>query len=398
MSRRANWIAFVGPFAFPWGEPGSRRVYGLVGSLAAAGFDVVVAGGDAGPANEVGLDEIDGPGKVTYLGVGEAPQPGSGLLTSSTQMFLRWGRKTAEWLDRQSPRPSHVVVHGGMAQYMFHLQRWCRRNKVPLVADVVDWNNGRYVRGGVLGPLNLSLKVALVRQYPRCDGVIAISTLLETYYRNHGLPVLRIPPTLDVQNLKVEHHGSSGPPGLSLVYAGTPGRNKKDLLATIIRAVDQARRGGAPLNLRIFGPSPADVRALHGERTLPANVHVLGRIPQYDIPGVLQEADFSILVRRPERSTNAGFSTKFCESLANGTPVIVNLTGDMGDYLRHGVEGYVCRDHSLEALTETLRVASQSTAAERALMRVAARNRALKSFDYRQYGAAIGEFFDKLRR
>jgi glycosyltransferase involved in cell wall biosynthesis len=285
-----------------------------------------------------------------------------------------------------------------MAQYMIHLQRWCRRHDVPLVVDVVDWNNGRYVRGGVLGPLHLSIKAALVHQYPRCDGVIAISTLLESYYRRHGRPVLRVPPTLDVQNLKVEHHGSPGSPELSLVYAGTPGRNKKDLLATIIQAVDRVRREGVSLNLRIFGPSPADVQALHDGAALPPNVHVLGRIPQYDIPGVLQEADFSILLRRPERATNAGFSTKFCESLANATPVIANLTGDMGDYLRHGVEGYICRDYSLEALTEALRAASRLSVAERTLMRTAARDRALQSFDYRRFGAAMGVFFDQLRR
>ncbi|MGQ5265276.1 glycosyltransferase [Micromonospora sp. ZYX-F-536] len=394
MIRRSRWVACAGPFLFPWGEAGSRRVYGLVASLAAAGYDVVVAGGGPEPLTTTALPGIDGPGSVSHIGLSEKPPPDAGPLASSIQTLLRWGQRTVRWLDAQPTRPSHVLVHGGQAQYMFHLQRWCRRNRVPLIVDVVDWFNGRHVRGGYLGPLHASMKLALHHYYPRCDGIIAISSYLENHYRRTDKPILRVPPTLDVKNLTVDARQTvddSSP--LRLVYAGNPHGNRKDLLGTVIEAVGHIQREGASVELRVYGPTLDDVRHLFDGRPLPDGVRCLGRLPQAQVAGALQEADFSVLVRRPERAADAGFSTKFCESLASGTPVIANLTSDMGRYLRPNLEGLVCRDHSLAEVTEAFRTAARLSGAQRSLMRQAARSQALESFDYRAYAEPLGSFF-----
>jgi glycosyltransferase involved in cell wall biosynthesis len=288
------------------------------------------------------------------------------------------------------------LVHGGQAQYMFHLQGWCRRNRVPLIVDVVDWYNGRYVRGGYFGPLHASMKLALHHYYPRCDGIIAISSYLEDHYRRTGKPVLRIPPTLDVKNLTIDaRQTDNDTSALSLVYAGTPGRNKKDLLTTIIEAVGRVEREGAELELRIYGPPVAQVRELLDGKPLPNAVRCRGRLPQPEVARALQEADFSVLIRRSERASNAGFSTKFCESLSNGTPVIANLTSDMGQYLRHNLEGLVCRDYTLAEVTEAIRSAAALSPVQRSLMRQAARSQALESFDYRGYAEPLGKFLER---
>jgi glycosyltransferase involved in cell wall biosynthesis len=396
MTRRGAWVAQVGPFLFPWGQPGSRRVYGVARSLAAAGYDVVVASGEDGPATPTRLDEVDGPGSVRYLGLGEIPSAEASRLSRSVQWFLRWGQRTAHWLDAQPTLPSHVVVAGGDAPYMLHLRRWCRRNRIPLIADVVDWYSPQQLRGGVLGPPHLSAQAALRYYYPRCDGIIAVSSFLERHYRDRGRRVLRVPPTLDVQNLAVPDTGAgSGGPDLTLVYAGSPGR--KDLIIDMIRAVDRLDREGARIELRIYGPSPQQVRRLLGAEPPPGSVRLLGRLPQQEIPRALQEADFSVLLRRPERGNQAGFPTKFCESLANGTPVIANLTSDLGGYLTDGREGLVCADHSVTGLGETLRTALRLTPGQRRQMREAARRRALNSFDFRAYAEPLGTFLDTVR-
>ncbi|MFF4881195.1 glycosyltransferase [Micromonospora sp. NPDC000668] len=394
MTRRSRWIACAGPFLFPWGEAGSRRVYGLVASLAAAGYDVVVAGGGPEPRTMTPLPGVDGPGSVSHIGLAEKPPPEAGPLGSSIQTLLRWGQRTVRWLDAQPTKPSHVLVHGGQAQYMFHLQRWCRRNNVPLIVDVVDWFNGRYVRGGYLGPLHASMKLAMHYYYPRCDGVIAISSYLEAHYRRAGMPILRVPPTLDVKNLTVDARPTvddSYP--LTLVYAGNPHGNKKDLLGTVIEAVGRVQRDGASIELQIYGPTLGEVRNLFDGRSLPDGVRCLGRVPQAEVASALQGADFSVLIRRPERATDAGFSTKFCESLASGTPVIANLTSDMGRYLRPNREGLICRDHTLAEVTEAFRAAARLSGEQRGLMRQAARSQALESFDYRAYAEPLGRFF-----
>ncbi|MCX5070032.1 glycosyltransferase [Micromonospora lupini] len=393
--RRTRWVACVGPFLFPWGEAGSRRVHGLVASLAAAGYDVVVASGGPEPSVRTPLPGVDGPGSVSHIGLAERPPATAGPVGSSIQTLVRWGQRTVRWLDAQPTRPSHVLVHGGQAQYMFHLQRWCRRHRVPLIVDVVDWFNGRHVRGGYLGPLHVSMKLALHHYYPRCDGVIVISSYLEDHYRRTGRPLLRMPPTLDVKGLTLDARqtAADGSSPLTLAYAGNPHGNKKDLLGTVIEAVGRVQRDGARVELRIYGPSVDEVRGLVEGRAVPEGVRCLGRLPQAEVASALQAADFTVLVRRPDRATNAGFSTKFCESLASGTPVIANLTSDMGRYLRPDLEGLVCRDHTLAGVTEAFRAAARLSDAQRSVMRQAARSQALESFDYRAYAEPLGRFF-----
>ncbi|MFI2711454.1 glycosyltransferase family 4 protein [Micromonospora sp. NPDC018662] len=402
MTLPSRWIACVGPFLFPWGEAGARRVHGLVGSMAAAGYHVVVGSGGPEPREATPLPGLDGPGSVHHVGLGEVPPPTAGMLARSAQTLLLWGRRTVRWLDAQPTRPSHVVVNGGQAQYMVHLQRWCRRNDVPLIVDVVDWYNGRHVRGGYFGPLHASMKLALRYYYPRCDGIIAISSRLEAHYQRSGTPVIRIPPTLDVKNLDVHaRQRADRTSDLTLVYAGNPHGNKKDLLATVVEAVRQVDRAGARIELRVYGPTPDEVRHLLGGRPTPSAVRCLGRLPQPMVTNALQEADFSVLVRRPDRAMQAGFSTKFCESLASGTPVIATLTSDLGRYLRHQVEGLVCADHSVASVTEALHTAVRLDDTRRGLMRQAARSQALESFDYRTYAEPLGAFlrqWDRGRR
>ncbi|SCF29424.1 glycosyltransferase [Micromonospora mirobrigensis] len=390
---RPGWVAIVGPFLFPWGQASSRRVYGIAGSLAAAGRHVVVASGEHGPALTP-LTDVDGPGSVSYLGLGEIPPPGAAKVDKALRWWVTWGARTVRWLDAQPASPSHVVLYGGETPYAAHLRRWCRRNRVPLVVDVVEWYSPKQVPGGRLGPQYLSAQLALNYHYARCDGVIAISSYLGEHYRRHRRPVLRIPPTLDVRSLAVGEPGDDG--RLRLAYAGDPGR--KDLLATIVRAVERVDPTGRRIELRIIGPGPQQVAGMLGGGPLPPGVRVLGRLPQQEVPATLQAADFSVLVRPVERFTRAGFPTKFAESLANGTPVIANLTSDLGRYLTDGVEGLVCRDNSVQALGEALGRALRLGAAERGDMRAAARRQAIRSFDFRAYAEPLGTFLDAVGR
>ena len=393
MKRRSPWIACVGPFLFPWGESGSRRVFGLAASLAADGHHVVVAAGGPEPTIETSLPGIDGSGSVSYVGLSERPPAGTGLIASSAQTLLHWGQRTVRWLDDQPTAPSHVVVHGGQAPYILHLQKWCRERRVPLIVDVVDWWNGHHVRGGYFGPLHISMKLALRYYYPRCDGIIAISSYLEKFYRSSGKPILRMPPTLDVKNLQIEAQQETNSRDLVLVYAGRPYGNKKDLLGTAIEAVSRVERDGKGIELRVYGPSRDEVLDLFDGGTLPKSINCLGRIPQTEVASALQQADFSVLVRRPDRTSAAGVATKFCESLANGTPVIANLTSDMGSYLHHNREGIVCKDHSVDELTIAIRAALQMPIEQRRQMREAARSQAFESFDYRSHAERLGRFF-----
>jgi glycosyltransferase involved in cell wall biosynthesis len=390
MQKKKSWIAYVGPFLFPWGQPGSRRVCGIARSFADAGYDVVVGSGGAEPPRPAILDEGEEPGSITYLGLGEVPPPGTSLVNKSLQLFMHWGAKTVAWLDSQTNKPSHIVLYGGSAQYMFRLLPWCRRNNVPLIVDVVEWYDARQMTGGFFGPFHISAKIALHYYYPKCDGIIAISSYLAEHYRKHGCPVVTVPPTLDVKNHSLIFHDDADQSRLTLVYAGTPG--KKDLLTNIICGIARIDANGGRVRLLVMGPTLEQVKQLLNGSEPPAFVQVLGRIPQTEVAKIVQQSDFSVLLREPLRFAQAGFPTKFVESMSNGTPVIANLTSDLGMYLTDGINGLICRDHSAEAFAETLQRATLLSPDVRKEMRNAARKEAERSFDFRSHTMLMNSF------
>lgn len=386
----------MGPFLFPWGQPGSRRVYGIARSLADGGHDVVVGCGSAEPRELTCIGDSGGEGSISYIGLCELPPSGEWAISKLAQLIFYQGARTVDWLDAQPIKPSHIVLYGGYAQYMFRLLPWCRQNAVPLVIDVVEWYDHRHMQGGFLGPFHISAKLALRLQFPKSDGIIAISSYLADYYRSRGCPVVRIPPTLDEDEVEVRL-----PPvartsqELTLVYAGTPG--KKDLLENVIRGVMMANPEGERIRLLVLGPTVEQLRSLREGKALPSFVQVLGRVPQQDVGKIVQESDFSVLLREPLRYAQAGFPTKFVESIANGTPVIANITSDLGEYLHDSVEGLVAKDYSAEAFAQALGRALRLNSDERMRMRQSARLQAERSFDYRNFTDTLREFFEEIR-
>lgn len=393
--RTSGWIAYVGPFPFPWGQAGSRRMVGISRSLAQTGYSVVVAGGNDLPSTEKDLNEGEPSGAIRYIGIGESPS-GMSSLQKLWRVFIKWGEKTVQWLDRQPSKPSHVIVYGGSAQYILRLLPWCTRHRVPLIVDVVEWYDPRQMKGGRLGPFYLSAQVALRYLYPRCDGIIAISTLLESHYRKLGCEVVRIPPSLDVPPDPNLSRKKDPADPLVLLYAGTPGR--KDLLLHVIEAVEAIDTTGKRLRLKILGPTAEQLKVSYGRSGFALSIEILGYIDQTAITQHVRLADFTVLLRESARFTNAGFPTKLVESLAVGTPVIVNLTSDIGMYVRDGAEGLICTDSSVRAVKLAIERALAFSNLQLQLMRHSAIEQARRSFDFRVHSEALHSFFKRTER
>ena len=214
---------------------------------------------------------------------------------------------------------------------------------------------------GRYGLVRLQVELALRVLYKRAAGIIAIGSWLERYYLAAGCRVIRVPPTLDVNESKWER-ARRVPFGttdvLRLGYAGTPG--KKDDVALVLEAVRRVRDLGRRVELRVIGPSREQVLAQSRRvqddvcRALGYAVHFTGRQKHADVPAILAESSFSILMRPDARYAHAGFPTKVVESLAAGVPVIANLTSDIGEVIRDGVDGLHVTSYSPDSLTEAL--------------------------------------------
>lgn len=386
------WVAYVGPFAFPDGGAAARRVLGMAETFSCAGFKVVVASGQP----IAGGDDPGRSGGVGYVSLGERdaehlPRPLRRL------RYGLMGRRTLRWLESQAVKPDLVVLYSGYAPYLLRLIPWCRRNKIPLVFDAVEWYSPGSWIGGMTSPYYWNIELAMRMLVSRVDGVIAISTRLADYYLRKGVAVARIPPTLDVHAMTPRlERGLGGP--LRLCYAGSPGT--KDDLDSIVRAVLAMDPTGKSVVLDIAGIDEAEAAMLPSLRAVvgawPAAVRVHGCLAHARAIELVRAADFSVLVRRPSRVSQSGFPTKFVESLSVGTPAIANLTGDLGLHLVEGITGIVCRSADPTGFEDALRRALGVAPQDLAAMRLACRRHAETSFDFRQHAGTICELVERL--
>ena len=218
--------------------------------------------------------------------------------------------------------------------------------------------------------------------------VIAISKYLENHFSSRCSKVVRIPVIMDVNNMKsiVTHNNKKK----QFVYAGAPSR--KDYLREMIygfRQLSSDERNG--VEFHVIGVNENQLISICGvEKSciddLEGTLFVHGRVSRDEALKWVQNADFTMLIRDESlRYAKAGFPTKIVESLSSGTPVVCNISSDLGEYLEDGKNAFIINGHSVESIAATIRKIIPLKTDSLDIMRKEARKTAEKYFDYRQY-------------
>lgn len=395
MDRRK--IVITGAFRFPDRDAAAARVLALGKALRASGHEVVFCGWEAEPRPQ----DIDAAGGARFQGFEYFPQAEfrTKRLNPVKRLwsYLLAGRNTLKWLRKHRESGIFaVVVYHGRSLFLLRLIRFCRKHGIRLLFDCTEWYGAGQLVGGRFGIDSLDNAFRMRVINPAIKHGFVISNYLRKYYSEHGCNVLRLPPMVDIDEAKWAAPASfaSESQELSLVYAGTPG--KKDLLDVMLAGMMKALNAGVLVRLMVLGPAKEEVaRSLGNEvgvlETLGDKVSFPGRVAQSEVPAALRKADFSVLLRREDRHSRAGFPTKVVESLAAGVPVLCNSTSDLGEFLEDGGEGLFVVEATSDAFADTLIRAAGLTGQQRATMRMKARDRAKEAFDYRQYIGSLHE-------
>lgn len=382
-------ITIIGEFRFPTGDAASVRVLGIAKMLRDNGYSVSFIGKTW---------ESDGSnvrGKFDGFDFSNLFVPQSGFMKSLYNL-IKSGYQSLKLLRSHFLTTDIIIYYGSSARYLYPLLRYSKTKDTKLIVDIVEWYDPSHVMGGKYGPIAVDVNLGITRLIPKANGVIAISSYLEKYYLNRGLKAIRIPQIIDLKEAKwdIKHSSSFDATCLNIIYAGIPG--KKDLISVAILGIRELMLEGINVKLHLLGPTRDNISKLFGGQhnvldELGELIVFHGRINQEEISQMLVKADYSILIRPNLRFANAGFSTKFVESFAIGLPVIGNLTSDMGLYLKHGVNGFVMKDESINSFIESIKCALSLSVEEVTNMRDAAKRQALE-FDYRQYTKLLDNF------
>lgn len=392
-------IIYTGEFRFPNGDAGAARVLGIGKALRKAGYDVVFAGWeDRERSEDFQSDGGHAYQEFRYWSQGDLRCT---QLSPLKRLFryIMAGSNTLRWLRSidLSDVKAIIAYHGG-SLFLFRLNSFCKKNGIKLIVDCTEWYDARHLVGGRFGLVSLDNEIRMRLINTWIGVLLPISSYLENYYLTKGCRVLRIPPLVDLDESKwviPDNIIPTDKSGLRLTYAGTPA--KKDLLGNALRGLSILKDEGITVELHLIGPTRDDVtKCLDNDAFildyLGDAITFYGRVSQSDVPHLIANCDFSLLLRPLERYAQAGFSTKLVESLAAGVPVIANPTSDIKGFIRDGIEGLLLADHSPEAFVVGVKRALNIPQAQRQVMRSNARLLAETSFDCRVYVKQLRTF------
>lgn len=388
-------VLILGMYRFPHGDAPSNRILAMAKSIRAAGYLPFVIGNGQIVGNEPGAPAnrgvVDG---VPYVSV--RAQRDSFFSRFIRRIFLTWflvrAARGVGLSNVQCVITTHTTVTLGLILFSKYIWR------KPLIVDCSEWHEISQFKNGFGSPEYLIFKYRFHVLCGMARNVICISKLLTSHFNETAKSTLCLPPQVDV-NAFGRHSNVAVCNRIELFYAGTiSGKDHLDVALaglSLLRPDEIAR-----VRLTIAGPSPDQVLALlpKGKQSIEAlkkSLCLLGRISRDDVLAELSRVHFTVLLRPVTRYSTAGFPSKIPESLAAGTPVMVNLTSDLGDYLVDGEDSIIVDDCTPEAFASAVRRSLLLSTKDLEEMIISARRRAARSFDVGAWADPVGAFIGR---
>lgn len=292
-----------------------------------------------------------------------------------------------------------------LATSLLYISRWCTKNDAYYVTNCADLpiiNHGTFL-GRLFKQFNWWMMESINKRYSR--GVIAVSSYIKDFYRSIKGNCVVIPPLVDTTAFLTPNCDNCC---ITLVYAGTPfpidgrkvnGNSYKDRLDIALSTLYNVYSKGVKFKMDIYGLTKEQYLAVIKEHETLLNkcgdIFIFhGKVASDKIKHIIAEADFTINIREQNRMTQAGFSTKFVESISCGTPVITTLTSDLNDYLKEGENGFFLDISDIEKSTEKLTNILSMNRKSINEMKLKCFNSQI--FDYRNYKEVMKKFMMEL--
>ena len=335
---------------FPNGDAGAVRDYIFAKMLNELGHSVCVVA--MGESTNFSVKDYNGIEYVSLRNKGSDKK-------SRASNYFGYTEKLFTFIENNytSGLPDVFWVVNMPIHSLLSIKKFAIRNHIKLIHDSVEWYSAQQFK---LGFLSLNFIMKELNNRVIVDGnfrVISISKFLHSYYSKKNINSIRIPIIFDKHEISSNKNISDEK--LVLLYAGSPG--KKDYLHTIVKSLcflpDNML---CKIEFRIIGVNAADLNKMFKNEMdlfekIKGSLNIRGRIPRNEVLENLAQADFTVLLRDPNlRYAQAGFPTKFVESIASSTPIISNITSDLDDYLNHMENCIVVENCSSNSFAEAL--------------------------------------------
>lgn len=250
-------------------------------------------------------------------------------------------------------KPDILIVYNHPALAIEHLTKFCHLHGIKIIADVTEW----YKPAGNL--IFRTIKEAdttrrMTKSHKQLDGLICISNFLTEYYKKNYIPIINIPPLVDIKQSKWQYTPIKDSNVVKILYAGSPG-SKKDRLDLIIKALDEVLpKVKNQVKFDIIGITQEQYQTNWNDKKDYPFITFHGRIEHNEVIKYLSNADFQIFLRPNTLPNRAGFPTKFVETITSSTLPITNLSSNLSEYLIDNTNGFIITSLELSSIKESL--------------------------------------------
>lgn len=300
----------------------------------------------------------------------------------------------SRFISKSNNKWDCIVIHGVPNNTFKYIKKYCKKRNIQLICDCVEWYSKKEFLLRGFSYQYRSKDKLMKKLIDKEVQVITISTYLENYYMQKGIKAVRIPVILDLRSIPCYEKVLSDK--MNFIYAGSPGG--KDYLNVILKGFSLlSEQEKAKFKFKIIGVTWEWIqRHYHYSNQqieeLQRYVQAYGRMERIELYTHLINADFSVLLRPEElRYAKAGFPTKIVESLAWGTPVICNITSDLGMYVKDNFNGKIVEDCDASSFCKVIQSALRMEISTRIKMSKNAKKSAEKDFDYHKYLVRLKE-------
>ena len=367
---------------YPNGDAGAVRHYSFAKLYKELGYEVTVVG--LGNCTNYQLVTSDG---ISYISLRSAQN----TLTARVKNYVGFKSRLKRFLSNYG-NCEYIHVVSIPVNALFFIKKYAKKHNIKLIHDSVEWYSPEQFKNG-----RFSIPYIIKNKYntkwiDKQFSVIAISSFLEKHFKSRGINTVRIPVIMNVSEMPCEKRTAEDK--TVFLYAGSPG--KKDYLAEIIKGFSLLPQELLiRVELQLLGINKEQLATLCGVEEsaveyMGNSLVCLGRVPREEVMNRLSAADFTVLLRsETQRYAKAGFPTKAVESLSTATPIITNLTSDLGLYLKDGYNSIIVSDCLPIAFSKAVEKATTLTASEKKQMYSNARKTAEEHFDYKLYGKTL---------
>lgn len=342
-------VIIIGELTFPQMCASSIRVYGIAKACKLIGLSpIIISRGNLSTDSEFDLSFIE------------------------VNSFLSLKHKMSYKKQYQSLLNNYVnkdiaavILYGNSSARFFNtVYNWCKEKNIKLIVNIGENYSYKQFKHGFLNKNYWLFKYNFYFNLKKNNTFITCSDMASDFFKSKN--TVKINAVMDVFTNNQKKLNKD----ITILYAGDAG--KKDKLNPIIRAVCQYNlEYERKIYLKILGPSKEiinkKIQSLKNCKESAKYIIPFGNVTREEVLKQTELADFTILVRPNERYANFGFPSKVAESLCLSTPIIANITSDLGYFLVENKCGIQIKGSSFEDIynsLKTINVLDQNTYSE----------------------------------